>query len=157
MNNTDMPCQPAQQRPARFERCVRIRFSHCDPAGIVFYPQYFVLFNGLVEDWVTEELGIAYTDLLGPRRTGMPTVSMQIEFRAISKMGDDVTLGLVVEKLGARSLTVRLDCRAGDEERVRVRQVIVTTRLDTHRAIEIPLDLRAAIERFGVAPVRQPD
>ena len=32
----------------------RIRFSDCDPAGIVFYPQYFVMFNGLVEE-VDEE------------------------------------------------------------------------------------------------------
>lgn len=23
-----------------------IRFSDCDPAGIVFYPQYFVMMNG---------------------------------------------------------------------------------------------------------------
>jgi acyl-CoA thioesterase FadM len=29
-----------------------------------------------------------------------------------------------------------------------VRQVIVTTDLDSHRAIDIPADLRAAIERF---------
>jgi len=30
-----------------------------------------------------------------------------------------------------------------------VRQVIVTTSLDTHRSIPIPADLRAAIERFA--------
>jgi hypothetical protein len=28
-----------------------VRFSHCDPAGIIFYPHYFVMFNGLV-GWV---------------------------------------------------------------------------------------------------------
>ena len=33
-----------------FECDKLIRFHHCDPAGIVFYPQYFVLFNELVED-----------------------------------------------------------------------------------------------------------
>lgn len=25
-----------------------VRFSYCDPAGIVFYPQYFIMFNGLL-------------------------------------------------------------------------------------------------------------
>ena len=39
--------------PSYFERERLVRFSDCDPAGIVFYPQYFVMFNGLVEDWVT--------------------------------------------------------------------------------------------------------
>ena len=33
-----------------FERDVLIRFSHCDPAGIVFFPQYLVMFNNHVED-----------------------------------------------------------------------------------------------------------
>ena len=41
-----------------FERDVLIRFSHCDPAGIVFFPQYLVMFNNHVEDWVTDGLGI---------------------------------------------------------------------------------------------------
>ena len=44
----------------RFERRVRIRFSHCDPAGIVFFPQYLVMTNVLVEDWFNESLDIDY-------------------------------------------------------------------------------------------------
>ena len=134
---------------ARFEKQVRIRFDSCDPSGTVFYPHYFVLFNGLVEDWITDGLGISYAELIGPRRTGLPTVSLQSEFRAISRIGDQVTLGLQVDKLGSRSLGLALDCHAGAVERVRVRQVIVTTHLETHRSIAIPPDLREAIERFG--------
>jgi DNA-binding MarR family transcriptional regulator len=44
-----------------FRRPRLIRFSDCDPAGIVFYPQYFVMLNGLVEDWVNEGWGSATT------------------------------------------------------------------------------------------------
>ena len=40
-----------------FTRTVSIRFSHCDPAGIVYFPHYFDMFNGLIEDWYTEQLG----------------------------------------------------------------------------------------------------
>jgi len=136
--------------PARFERRVRIRFADCDPAGIVFYPQYFVMFNGLVEDWVEAEIGIPYGELIGTRRVGMPTVGLQTDFRAISRMGDDVTLGLQVEHIGSRSLKLALDARCGGELRVQSRHTIVTTDLGTHRAIEIPRDIRAAIERFVV-------
>jgi len=131
-----------------FERPLRIRFAHCDPAGIVFFPQYLVMVNNLVEDWVTEALGVPYAELLGRRRTGMPTVSLQCEFSAISRMGDEVRLGLRVERLGGKSLTLQIGCRCGDEQRMAVRQVLVFTSLDTHRAIDIPADLRAAIERF---------
>ena len=98
----------------RFEKHEQIRFAHCDPAGIVFYPQYFVLFNGLVEDWVTQGLGIRYAELIGARRTGMPTVNLQTDFRAISRFGDEVRLGLEVEALGGRSLTLVLDCHGAE-------------------------------------------
>jgi 4-hydroxybenzoyl-CoA thioesterase len=130
------------------ERPLRIHFSHCDPAGIVFFPQYLVMVNDLVEDWVSDALGIPYAELLGRRRTGLPTVSLQCEFSAISRMGDEVQLGLTVERLGQRSITLQLGCRAGDEQRMSVRQVLVCTSLDTHRAVDIPADLRAAIEQF---------
>jgi len=130
----------------------RIRFSDCDPAGIVFYPQYFVMFNGLLEEWVDGPLAIGFAELVTRRRIGLPTVRLEADFRAVSRFGDDVALSLEVERLGGRSLTLDLRCHAvgGGELRMAVRQVIVTTSLETHQAIDVPPDLRAAIERQRV-------
>jgi 4-hydroxybenzoyl-CoA thioesterase len=131
---------------ATFSRTRQIRFSDCDPAGIVFYPQYFVMFNGLVEDWVSEGLGISYRELVIERRVGLPTVHVDADFRAVSQMGDTVTLSLGVARIGARSLTLDLHCVGADGEvRMNMRQVLVTTSLASHAAIDIPPDLRAAI------------
>jgi 4-hydroxybenzoyl-CoA thioesterase len=135
-------------QPSLFRRERRIRFSDCDPAGIVFYPQYFVMLNGLVEDWVDDALGIGYRRLVIERRVGLPTVRLEADFRVVSQLGDRVELVLAVERLGGRSLTLNLRCEgAGGELRMHVRQVLVTTSLLTHRAIDIPPDLRAAIAR----------
>jgi 4-hydroxybenzoyl-CoA thioesterase len=131
-----------------FERPLRIRFAHCDPAGIVFFPQYLVMVNNLVEDWVSEGLGVPYAELIGRRRTGMPTVSLNCEFTAVSRMGEDVMLGLSLERIGTKSITLLHGCRRDEELRMRARQVLVVTSLDTHRAIDIPTDLRAALARF---------
>jgi 4-hydroxybenzoyl-CoA thioesterase len=137
----------------RFERTQRIRFAHCDPAGIVFFPQYLVMLNNHVEDWVSEGLGIPYATLIGERRTGLPTVRLECDFRAVSRMGDEVRLVLQLERLGTRSLTLRTEVRgAGDGLRAALRQVLVSTRLDTHAAIPLPADLRTAAEAFGTAP-----
>lgn len=135
----------------RFEVPRRIRFSDCDPAGIVFYPQYFVMFNGLLEDWVDGPLGIGFAELVSRRRIGLPTVRLEADFRAVSRFGDDVVLSLAVDRLGGRSLTLDLRCTAAadGELRMAVRQVIVTTSLDTHKAVEVPADLRAAIEQHA--------
>jgi 4-hydroxybenzoyl-CoA thioesterase len=53
-----------------FTRSVPVRFSHCDPAGIVYFPHYFDMFNGLIEDWYTQELGYDYAELSVEREGG---------------------------------------------------------------------------------------
>ncbi|QSI29606.1 acyl-CoA thioesterase [Variovorax sp. RKNM96] len=138
---------------AEFRRPRLIRFSDCDPAGIVFYPQYFVMLNGLVEDWVNEGLGLSYHGLVAQRRIGLPTVKLEVDFRAVSRMGDQVMLGLAVERLGSRSMTLAVRCFGAEsgEVRMQMTQVIVTTSLETHRAVAIPDDMRAAILRDAPA------
>ncbi len=69
-----------------------VRFSHCDPAGIVFYPQYFIMFNGLVEDWFNQCLGLNYARYITEHRLGFPTVSLTCDFVAPSKIGEIITL-----------------------------------------------------------------
>lgn len=131
-----------------FRRDKRVRFSHCDPAGIVFYPQYFVMLNAHIEDWFTEGLGVDYYALVAERRIGLPTVRLEVDFVAVSRMGDRVALDLDVERVGGASLTLRRRIRGVDGgPRITMRQVLVTTSLETHRAIALPADLRTALQR----------
>lgn len=131
----------------RFRRPHRIRFSECDPAGIVFYPQYFVLFNDLLEAWIDALLPGGFTGYILERHWGLPTVRLEAEFKAVSRMGEDVVLTLELERLGTRSLTLALDCTGADGRlRMQVRQTVVTTSLLTHQAIPLPEPLRRALE-----------
>ncbi len=131
-----------------FRRAHRIRFSECDPAGIVFYPQYFVMFNDLLEAWVDHILPDGgFTGYILGQRHGMPSVRIEADFKAISRMGDDVELTLDVVHIGRRSLVLQLTCvGAGGELRMQARQTLVTTSLVTHGAIPIPDDLRRALD-----------
>lgn len=129
-----------------FERTRRIRFSECDPAGIVFYPQYFVMFNDLMEAWIDELVPDGFRGLIIERRVGMPTVRLEADFRAISRMGDLVTLALDVERVGTKSLNLGWRCLGDDGQlRMGAQQTIVFTSLDTHRAIAMPDDFRSAL------------
>ncbi len=138
---------PTQSTPALFSRERLIRFSDCDPAGIVFYPQYFVMFNGLIEDWFNEALSVGYQKVVIERRIGLPTVHLEADFTAVSAMGDQVVLALDVERLGGKSLTVQFTCTGRDDGvlRMHAQVVLVTTSLDSHGAIDIPDDIRDAI------------
>ena len=57
-----------------------MRFGHCDPAGIVYYPRYFEMLNELVEDWFAQALGLPFDVLIGQRRIGMPTAQLDTRF-----------------------------------------------------------------------------
>ena len=126
----------------------RVRFSDCDPAGIVFFPQYLVMLNGFVEQWFDEGLRVPYAGLIGERRTGLPTVRLECDFTAVSRHGDVLTLSTQIEKLGRSSLTLRTEFHAGAELRLRARQVLVCTSLHTHRPQPLPDDVRAALQAY---------
>ena len=130
----------------RFEVNHRIRFSECDPAGIVFYPQYFVLFNDLMEAWIDTLVPEGFAGFIGHRRCGLPTVHLEADFKAISRMGDEVMLSIELERLGKKSLALALACTGVDGVvRMTVKQTVVTTSLDTHAAIPVPDPLRQAL------------
>ena len=62
-----------------FTRSVTVRFSHCDPAGIVYFPHYFDIFNGLIEDWYGQELGYDYAELIMGSKYGFPFVHLDCD------------------------------------------------------------------------------
>ena len=131
-----------------FHSDMLVRFSHCDPAGIVFYPQYFIMFNGLVEDWFNQGLCVNYARTITEHRLGFPIVKLECDFVAPSKIGETITLGLKLLKLGRSSMEIAVDCRHGQEERLRARFVLVSMDLDRQRAVATPDDLRDRMEAF---------
>ena len=132
----------------RFQATRIVRFADCDPAGIVFFPQYLVMLNALVEQWFDEGLGIPYAHLIGARRTGLPTVRLEVDCTAISRDGETLTQALAIERLGRSSLTLHADFKGGDELRLRARQVLVCTSLASHRPQALPDDVRAALQPY---------
>ena len=102
-----------------YERSKLIRFAHCDPAGIVFYPRYVELCNEVVEDWFAEGLGVGFAELHQARRIGVPAVRLEVEFAAPSRIGDVLGFRLAVTELGRTSATLRIVAHCGAEDRVR--------------------------------------
>ena len=133
---------------APFETDKLIRFLHCDPAGIVFYPQYFVLFNELVEDWFNAGLGLDFAAFHAVERLGVPMAHVECDFLSPSKIGEVLRLRLAVRKIGASSLTLSVEARSRDDVRVRATLVVVLASLETHRPVPIPEELREKLIHF---------
>ncbi len=131
-----------------FTRTVQIRFSHCDPAGIVYFPHYFDMFNGLIEDWYTIQLGVDYSKLILNDRHGFPFVHIETDFKIPSRMGEDLDLTLLITRIGRSSLSVVIVGHLAGVERLRARLVTAMMSLETQQSVELPDDLRKKFEAY---------
>ena len=126
-----------------------IRFHHCDPAGIVFYPQCLVLCNEVIEDWFDEGIGIDFYKLHADIRRGVPMRHLEVDFIAPSMHGDDLTFTLVVNRIGNTSMDIMTTAAMGDEVRFRAKQPVVWAALGgAPRAPPIEGEWRERFSRF---------
>jgi 4-hydroxybenzoyl-CoA thioesterase len=134
--------------PGAFTRSVPIRFSHCDAAGIVYFPHYFDMFNGLIEDWYKDELKHDYAELVMVGRYGFPFVHIECDFKIPSMMGEVIDLTLLVERCGRSSLSIAIVCHRDGIERLRARMVTAMMSLETRKPVPMPAPLREAIGTY---------
>jgi 4-hydroxybenzoyl-CoA thioesterase len=133
-----------------FECDKLIRFHHCDPAGIVFYPQYFVLFNELVEDWFNQGLGIDFAKFHVEQGIGVPMGSITCRFLSPSKVGEMLRLSLSINRIGKSSLELNVTGTSGGETRVQATLTVVLASLKTRRSMPFPEDMRTRLKRYVV-------
>ncbi len=135
---------------------VVIRFGQCDPAGIVYTPNFFDIFNVVVEEWYARALGLDYYELIGSRRVGLGYASAHADFFVPCRMGETLAVVPAVGRVGASSFSLVLHAFKGDREAVRGGLTVVTTDLATHKPIRLPDDLRAALLRSAAGPAASP-
>ena len=88
-------------------RTLRIEWGQCDPAGIVFYPQYLIIFDSST-GWLFERSGLS--PLAMRRRygiVGIPIVEVGARFFKPCRFDDEVVVESAVGEWGRSSFTVR--------------------------------------------------
>lgn len=88
-------------------RSLRIEWGQCDPAGIVFYPQYFIIFDTST-GWLFERTGLSPSAM---RRkygiVGLPVVDVGARFFLPCRFDDEIVVESAVSEWGRSSFTVR--------------------------------------------------
>ena len=131
-----------------FTRERLIRFSHCDPAGIVYFVNFFDMVGGVVEDWFREAVGLPFQEMHLERRVGCPIVNTGCEFFRPARLGDTLALELAIAKLGRSSIEFVVLGSVAGEEKFRARHKVAMVSLDTFRAMPIPQDMRAKMTAY---------
>lgn len=127
---------------------IPVRFQDVDGAGIVFYPRFFSYFHAAFEDFFGAETGTPYHVWIGERRIGWPTVHIDADFRSPLEYGMQVEIALSFTKLGRSSFTCHYEALgAAGKVACSCDITVVTVDLDRMSPIDIPSELRPALEK----------
>lgn len=130
-----------------YTKITPIEFNHCDPAGIVFYPRYFEMINSVVENFFADVVGRSFAQMVcKDQPNGVPTVRIEANFAAPSRLGEKVTFQLWVERVGTSSLGLAITADHQDEHRLRADLTVVW--LDQGQSAPWPADMRASLLAF---------
>lgn len=131
---------------------MRIAFSDCDPAQIVFFANYFKWFDTSSREFFTACGVPSWRETTAERGIiGTPLVDAQATFRNSATYGEDIEIESWVEKWGGKSFVMRHVARRGDTILCEGREVRVFAVQDPGnplriKAVGVPEDIRTACE-----------
>jgi 4-hydroxybenzoyl-CoA thioesterase len=131
-----------------FEKPHRIRFADCDPAGMVFYPRYFEMINGTIEDWFDDGLGYGFQQMIVEDGFGVPAAHIDVDFKAASRLDDQLVFALTVIDVGRSSIKLTISARCGEETRLIAQMVLVYINSAKHAPARLPDALKAKMLEF---------
>ena len=99
-------------QPAKFSHRRTVRFGECDPAGVAYYPEFYNWFHQAMEACFEEYLGTPYAEII--QAVGFPAVKTSAEFRRPLPVGAEITIAVLLERLGRSSIEWRFDIYLGD-------------------------------------------
>lgn len=86
---------------------IRVEWAHCDAAGIVFYPHFYIWFDQATERLFTAN-GLSYDQLKREYGVvGMPLLETGTTFRNACRLGDEVELTSWVDEWEGRTFVIR--------------------------------------------------
>lgn len=131
---------------------MRIAFSDCDPAQIVFFANYFKWFDTSSREFFTACGVPSWRETTAERGIiGTPLVDAQATFRNSATYGEDIEIESWVEKWGGKSFVMRHVACRGDTILCEGREVRVFAVQDPGnplriKAVGVPEDIRTACE-----------
>jgi 4-hydroxybenzoyl-CoA thioesterase len=135
-------------------RDIRIVWGDCDPAGIVFYPRYFEMFDASTTALFERALGMtkfAFNKAYGV--VGYPMVDTRARFLLPTRYGDDVVIETTLTEIKRSSFSLAhriLKDGALAVEGFETRVWVVRTPDDAQRLKAQPIP-REVKDRFAVA------
>jgi YbgC/YbaW family acyl-CoA thioester hydrolase len=110
-----MEGKATERHGARSTHTVHVLWPDCDPAGIVFYANYYRWMDDATH-YLFTKIGLPFDVMQEKYGTpGVPLVASHADYRRPSKFHDTLTIESFVSQCGRSSFTISHIFRRGDE------------------------------------------
>jgi acyl-CoA thioester hydrolase len=133
----------------RFSIKDRVRWSDCDPLGIIHYGAYVRLFE-IAEHEMYRACDLPYEVLRKSGGVWLPRKALHVEFHSPAQMDEPLLVESWFSRVGETSLTMCFEVyRDGDRaHRCSAQLTVVCVHKDTMSKYPIPDDVRKKIAKF---------
>ncbi|MBX3173825.1 MAG: acyl-CoA thioesterase [Gemmatimonadaceae bacterium] len=140
-----------EQSPLPFRIQQRVRWSDCDPLGIIWYGAYLKYFEA-AEHEMMRATNLPYEELRVKRGVQLPRKAFQVEFQSPAQMDELLDVEVGVAKIGQTSLTFRFAAYRATDRTLRATATLTVVNVEkaTLRKQPIPEFLREALTPFLV-------
>jgi YbgC/YbaW family acyl-CoA thioester hydrolase len=131
-----------------FQTTRRVEFGDTDMAGIVHFANFFRFMEAAETEFLRAR-GLSVSFERGGQRFGLPRVSAACDFAKPVRFEDVLTIAVMVEKVGTKSVSYRFDFALRGEPVAAGRITAVFCRKGPNNELEstdIPPDVRALLE-----------
>jgi len=129
-----------------FKHTLRVRYSECDPQGVVFNANYVAYFDVILTELWREALG-SYQEMV-EGGTDMVVAEVNVRFLGPARFDDEIDFEARLARLGETSMSTRIDSRANGEPVVQgeIRHVFIDP--ETKTKTPMPPHIRTALEPY---------
>ena len=135
---------------------VPIRLFHSDPAGIIYYPNYFGMFDEAIEEWLAKVVGIDFAHLVREQGLGLPIVGAECRFRAPVRIGDRLRIAVTLDAIEDTGIALVIHGTAASEPRVEARLTLAMSDLKSRARVPIPVEFRRRLDAIAEASAERP-
>lgn len=124
-----------------------MRFGDCDLTGIAYHPAYLSMLVD-VNEAMFASFGVTWKEIMFERRLGLPSVTINLEFKKPAVYGDVLNFAVHVRAIGRSSLDLETIVKVESYVIWTVRQRIILTSLSNHKSHPWPDEIRAGLTRY---------
>ena len=129
-----------------------VKWGECDPANIVYTPQFLHWAVEAAESFYSAILGLTWNENQTQRKLGSPMAQANLTFISPLKSGDVFDLVVKLDKVGRSSLTYRVTGQSPEGKPHFVSTLTaVFVSLESYRSHEMPADYREKLEAYREA------